>query len=117
MKEKGFNEPCFSQYTKTGSIWNCQAPENFNESEGCYSRPSLYEAQKWLRNQHNLYVNAIPLEIPRSKSENFTFTIDKLDSNDEWDWRWEPEPYNFYATYEEAFSEGILEALRQVSNE
>ena len=117
LKEKGFNEPCFSQYTKTGSIWNCQAPENFNESEGCYSRPSLYEAQKWLRHQHNLYVNAIPLEIPRSKSENFTFTIDKLDSNDEWDWRWEPEPYNFYATYEEAFSEGILEALRQVSNE
>ena len=56
LKEKGFNEPVFSQYTKRGSVWICQEPENFNESTGCFSRPTLYEAQKWLREKHNLFI-------------------------------------------------------------
>ncbi|MCR8874321.1 hypothetical protein [Phocaeicola barnesiae] len=56
LKEKGYNEPVFSQYTKRGSVWICQEPENFNESTGCFSRPTLYEAQKWLREIHNIDV-------------------------------------------------------------
>lgn len=113
LKEKGYCWPCDSFYTLEGLIRFRNIPDNFNRLTA-YSRPALYEAQKWLRTQHNLYVNAIPLEIPKSKDKKFTFTIDKLDSKNECDWGWEPEPYNYYATYEEAFSEGILEALRQV---
>lgn len=56
LKEKGFNEPVFSQYTKHGSVWRCNEPENFNESVECFSRPTLYEAQKWLREIHNIDV-------------------------------------------------------------
>lgn len=56
LQEKGFNEPVLSQYSKCGSVWNCYEPENFNESTGCFSRPTLYEAAKWLREKHNIDV-------------------------------------------------------------
>lgn len=56
LKEKGFDEPVLSQYTKYVSVWNCDEPENFNESVDCCSRPTLYEAQKWLREIYNIDV-------------------------------------------------------------
>lgn len=103
LKEKGFNEPCFSQYTKTGSIWNCQAPENFNESEGCYSRPSLYEAQKWIRDKQDFHI-----EICKQSDGWYLYIYDISIET------YITECTNSNSSYEEALNRGIKEALKLI---
>lgn len=76
--------------------------------------PTLYEAQKWLRKKHNVYVNSLPSESVFGIKNKFTFTIDKLDSKGEWECGWEQEHDNFYTNYEEAFNSGILESLNYI---
>lgn len=75
LKEKGYNEPVFSQYTKRGSVWICQEPENFNESTGCFSRPTLYEAQKWLRKTYN--IDVLPIIRQESPKKDYCCYIYK----------------------------------------
>lgn len=63
LKEMGFSEPVHSQYTNTGTAWVCQEPENFNESvDCCCSRPTLYEAQRWLREKLHIFLTIIEYE-------------------------------------------------------
>lgn len=110
LKEKGFDIPCLSQYTRSGSIWNCQEPENFNESEYCYSRPTLYEAQKWLRRKHNIHIKidncACGYEWFLYKANNGTYISDSVWSG--------PNSGGCWDTYEEALNAGILEALKLI---
>lgn len=55
LKEKGYCWPCDSFYTLEGVIkFRCIA-DNFNRLTA-YSRPTLYEVQKWLREIHNIDV-------------------------------------------------------------
>jgi hypothetical protein len=75
LKEKGFNEPVFSQYTKHGSVWRCNEPENFNESVECFSRPTLYEAQKWLREIHN--IDVLPVIREESPKKDYCCNVYK----------------------------------------
>lgn len=106
LKEKGYNEPVFSQYTKRGSVWICQEPENFNESTGCFSRPTLYEAQKWLREKHNLFI-----EITYMHGNYYIYSILTIPTHD-------------YIgldcvrinsdNYEQCLNAGILEALKLI---
>lgn len=107
LKEKGFNEPVFSQYTKRGSVWICQEPENFNESTGCFSRPTLYEAQKWLRSVKGLHVEVIYMsedywlyEILTIPNHNLIGLSDRKNVK--------------YNSYEEALSAGVFEALNLI---
>src|SRR5574344_1435863 len=55
-KEKRFNEPVCTHYTKTGTIWHCNDKEDFNESSGVYSRPTQSLLARWLREVHNMCV-------------------------------------------------------------
>lgn len=107
LKEKGFDEPCLSQYTKSGTIWNCQEPENFNESEGCFSMPTLYEAQKWLRDKHNIDIVVEP-EIDENTDNKIGYCFDLYTD-------FPSVAYSLvYETYEEALNAGILEALKLI---
>lgn len=75
LKDKGFDEPVLTQYSKTGTIWTCSEPENFNDSKDCYSRPTLYEAQKWIWEKHKMFVSAAP-QPPFTEPLEFFFWID-----------------------------------------
>lgn len=55
LKEKGYCLPCDSFYTLEGFIKFRSIADNFNRLTA-YSRPTLYEAQKWLREIHNIDV-------------------------------------------------------------
>lgn len=110
LKEKGFDEPCLSQYTKSGTIWNCQEPENFNESEGCFSMPTLYEAQKWLRDKHNIDIVVEP-EIDENTDKKIGYCFDLYTD-------FPSVAYSLlYTTYEEALNAGILESLKLLTYE
>ena len=53
LKKCGFNEPCDSYYSGNGSIAVREDPECFNCAKDLpiCSRPTLWHAQKWLREE------------------------------------------------------------------
>ena len=53
LKAAGFDEPCNSYYIEKGSIAVTEDSECFNRNKDLpiYSRPTLYQAQKWLRSK------------------------------------------------------------------
>ena len=67
LKELGFDYPCYFYYTKEDApddcVWHTTseaAPIDYNRSiyAGC-SMPSLWEAQKWLREVHKIHIAVI----------------------------------------------------------
>jgi hypothetical protein len=73
LKEKGFNEPCSGWYGINGAIFNDTWRENHNNTfpkDSRLSRPTLYEAAKWLRNEHGIYVTIISSPITWLYKEN-----------------------------------------------
>lgn len=109
LKEKGFDEQC--RYTYCGeSEEDIGVSNNKNSSfpQDIYSMPTLYEAQKWLRNEKGLYV-----EVSYMNSDYYIYeilTIPKHDliglSN--------REPF-YYKSYEQALNNGIKEGLKLIT--
>lgn len=72
LKEKGFGEPCNKWYGRNGSIFNDAHKSNHNNSipnDSRISMPSLYEAQKWMRESHNIDVLPIIREESLPKKD------------------------------------------------
>lgn len=109
LKDKGFSVPCLSQYTKLGTIWIAQEPENFNDSESCCSRPTLYDAQKWLRIKHNIHIvveaNASGWYYSLCKADNGTFIYASYESG--------PNEGGCWDSYEECLNDAIFVALKR----
>lgn len=108
LKENGFREPCFSHFTNTGTVWNCRDMEDFNSYEwlDVYSRPTLWQAQKWLRNEKGIHIE-IYVNIKgtwNSKVINLNDSATALSGSITRD------------SYEEALSAGI-EAALEILNE
>lgn len=109
LKEKGFSEPCYCWYGRKGTIFSEHYKSNHNNSFSNDSRtsmPSLYEAQKWLRQKYRILVNS----IYDCCSEKWFFDLSKMyeypsmqDYSD-----------SIYSSYEESLNEGILEALKLI---
>lgn len=113
LKEKGFGVPCLSQYTERGTIWNCQEPENSNTTEGCYSRPTLYEAAKWLRNKHKIYVVVSPHYSRMYDVIEHEYMIATYFDFLEKPFKWRKSK-EYYEKYEQCLNDAILEALKLI---
>lgn len=82
LKEKGYDEPCCKMYNEKeeGYEYACymmtkQGFRNYDLCEYEVSIPTLYEAAKWLRNEHDINVavaTAIPAWIDRVPNDNGT---------------------------------------------
>lgn len=114
LKKAGFDYPCYFYYTKqdtpNGCVWHTtseEAPIDYNRSvyAGC-SMPTLAQAQKWLRETKEIYVEAHFLYEARFntyiKSEQLNI-LSMLDPN--------------FDTYESALSAGIEAALKLTEEE
>ena len=100
LKEKGFNEPCRVTYLEDDNNVNISTVfTRYNEDldDNSYSCPTLYEAQKWLRNHFNTYVGVD--SSYKKKGKLFSFTIDHHDNENYWEWGWQPEADNYYNEY------------------
>lgn len=112
LKKKGFEELCYTAYDKEGRTFNYKEIRlNWNkEYDWTYSRPSLYDAQKWLRTKHNTHVmignNASGYYWALNKADNGTFICDYNDNG--------PNDGGCWDTYEEALNAGILETLKLI---
>lgn len=83
LKEIGFNENCKYSYLENGlRCCPSEYEQNFNLSEKRCSCPTLYEAQKYLRQKHNIsveiYRNACGYCWSMSKADNGTMTLKGL---------------------------------------
>lgn len=116
LKEKGFNEYCGAYYHLN---WEDMTEEecfevapnyDFRNKDNGYrvGAPTLYEAQKWLRQKHNIHLDVRcicyckPLNRYDYSCEIFSF------SNREYS------DTQIYHKYEEALNAGILEALKLI---
>lgn len=112
LKEKGFNELCYTAYDKDGRSFNYKEIRlNWNgEYDWAYSRPTLYHAQKWLRLNKNIHVcvdvNASGWYYVLSKSDNGTYVCDSDENG--------PNDGGCWDTYEEALDNGIFMALKLI---
>lgn len=121
LKKKGFNEFCDAGYFIADSEI---APLFFgtfrNKGEGSVSghiaAPTLYEAQKWLREKHNCYVQ-VTYEAYKT-GVNYLVQVLFYEPND--DDCWSNKSTGKYGdnaefdSFEDALSFGISEALKRI---
>lgn len=116
LKDKGFNEPCICFYCKmydsieTTLSKSCRFKEvTYNElEEGDLLIPSLYQAQKWLREKCNIHI------IVGNSASGFWFKLSKANNGTniyEYNYNDPNDGGNWYI-YEESLNAGILKALK-----
>lgn len=76
------------------------------------ARPTLYEAQKWIRLSYGIYVYP-SVYLSKDNDESCIYTVDSYKYNNDC---WEAFIINTikYETYEEALNAGILEVLKLI---
>lgn len=104
LKEKGYCWPCGSFYTLEGIIGFRSIDDNFNRLTA-YSRPALYEAQKWLREIHN--IDVLPVIREESTIKDYCCNVYK-----------NAKVVRYKVAYGEDFyecmNEGLVEALNLI---
>lgn len=112
LKEKGFDKPCNGWYGRNGTMFYDIYRENHNSSfpdDARMSMPTLYEAQKWLREKHNIHLvtQCITYHGP---THHFDYKCEVFSFNRNRGYR----VANIRHTYEETLNLGILEALKLI---
>lgn len=116
LKEKGFNEFCRYTYIEDKNNIGITNTTNSKLPKGVYSMPTLYQAQKWLRERHNCYVQ-ITYEAYKTRV-NYLVQVLFYEPND--DDCWSNKSTGKYGdnaefdSFEDALSFGILEALKRM---
>lgn len=118
LKKAGFDEPCDHYYCAFDNeadvrFWSC-SPMSQNgrvnpKDKVIADAPSLYVAQKWLRNVHRFDMN---IDLDDDTDEPYTTEIYKNKECVVGFWK-----LGFFATYESALSAGIAAALEFLDNE
>lgn len=121
LKGKGYNAPCLAYYmgrkliyvtsSFRGSDLEALYEESYSQVYGNIPAPTLYEADKWIWQNHKLLVNAF-LKSPFGQPYEFMFYIqDAKNTLDDYGIKVSDKSFD---TYEEALNTGILEALKLI---
>lgn len=111
LKAAGFDEPCLTFYDANKELGRALDPDNFNHLGETYqgewftdtiSAPSLYTAQKWLREKWGIDVDVRTTKIPKRKYGYVVYDKTQHFSHEE------------YYAYEQALSAGITAALELI---
>lgn len=131
LKELGFNWKINNAFSKKlrleslsiGEVKDvyCKIPKNFNDNrKGCgkgidfYSRPSLAQAQKWLREERHWHIqvringcrNMFSVEIWEMKPNGYCKRLEQSDGH-----------VRLFDRYEDALNEGVSETLKLIEEE
>ena len=108
LKEAGFDVPCTSQYTEGECILDTDYPDNFNQDEFGYSRPTLALAARWLREVHH-YAVCVWYSAEREKWFYAHGNLDDMMFDEEYSIS------DFiYDSYEQALEAGLQEAIKLI---
>lgn len=115
LKERGYDEDCgyaIGVGPRYGLKYLSHRTNSSLPNNIC-SRPSLHEAQKWLRTKKGIYVWLEPVIGHKWTVSFCDFNV----SMEESDWigrKLNKDGYPIYETYEEALNTGILEVLKLI---
>ncbi len=127
LKKLGYKEKTLAYYTSEGIfywrrayIYDVAIPDLAKSSNSnkelhkhVLDAVSLYEAQKWLREEKNIVVRIIPLYEEGKAIKGMSYTNEVI----HWDDGYVAEEcIKEYDSYEEALSEGIKEAAKILKN-
>lgn len=116
LKEKGYDEPCLATILKNGDLRRHdieQSSDNLTRIGDDYYEflcPTLYEAQKWLRDKHNIDIVVEP-EIDEGTDKKWGYCFGLYTEFPS------VAVSLVYETYEEALNAGILESLKLLTYE
>ena len=117
-KEKGFNEPTIWYYhpnygLSANSFHESDEMENMNSGDwavGYYSAPTQTLLQRWLRENHNIYVI---VELDQTSCPKFCYSINKYDDQ-EWEQGSEFAYSDLFWAHEDALEAGLITALKLI---
>ena len=121
LKKLDYNEKTLAYYTSEGFfhwirayIYDVAIPDLANSSnkkpyKHIIDAMSLYEAQKWLREEKGIIVRVIPIYEERKLIKGISYTHEVIYWTDGYV---TDECIEEYPSYEEALSEGIKEAVK-----
>lgn len=104
-KEKGFSEECHfcKNIYNTKAIYNA-SKYNWNLHKVNYSIPTQSLLQKWIREKHNIHVEAW---FDNTQKDGFPYLYEIYNQNNK-----ESDAHgNYFNTYEEALEQGLFKAL------
>ena len=105
LKEKGFECVTGWAYNLSSDNLELHHESNVRLPKHIISAPTLYEAQKWLRDKHNIDIIVEP-EIDENTDKKIGYCFDLYTDSPS-------VTYSLlYTTYEEALNAGILESLK-----
>ena len=116
LKNKGFDEFCRYTYMENENSVGITVSTNSKLPKEVYSMPTLWEAQKYLREKHNCYIQ-ITYEAYKT-GVNYLVQVLFYEPND--DDCWSNKSTGKYGdnaefdSFEDALSFGILEALKRI---
>lgn len=117
LKEKGFNELCETEVNIYLGTWAyCDydhvGVRNSNLPTNKASYPTLYEAAKWLRKNHNIYIDIGPFENePYERITTWTYDIYDISTIENKCVKVGNENFKLY---EDCFNKAIYEALKLI---
>ena len=76
LKEKGFDEPCYTCYLNKEVSHYDYLSTNFELIDDVISAPTLQMAMKWLREVHNIHIVLHP--YTDMEGHNWSFIFDKF---------------------------------------
>lgn len=120
MQEKGFNDPCDMLYNEKEESceYSCYtaSKQGFKNSDLCnyeVSVPTLYEAQKWLIKQKNIYITVLPHYSRKYDVIEYEYIIstyfDLLEKQGN-----RVKSKEYYESFEQCLNNAILEALDSI---
>ncbi len=110
-KEKGFDEPSDTYVTK-GDKYETEEGAFFKNSYGFITAPTQFLLQKWLREEHNIYI-----EVGLNFNDKFHVAVYNRNYKEVLDTIKNKiflDSSNDLKTYEEALEQGLIEALKLV---
>ena len=131
LKELGYNQyTSLRSYAGKGGVrlWDFDGEPNYKEGElialsdmydipmdgNEVAAPSLYEAQKWLREEKGIIVRVIPIYEERKPIKGISYTHEVIYWTDGYV---ADECIEEYPSYEEALSEGVRASIKILKEE
>lgn len=119
LKEKGYDVPCSASIRKNGELRvhdkTLSIDDMIRTATEYYEFlcPTLYEAQKWLWKENDIYISVLPHYSRKYEIIEYEYRIatyfDLLEKPCKW-----KKSKEYYEIYEQCLNNGILEALKLI---
>ena len=114
LKEKGFDSHYSTHFYKNNKL-ECYMDDRkkYWLQKDEYAAPSLYIAQKWLKETKGIYIWVEPVVGRKWTTSSCDFNV-SLEESDWIERKLHKDGYHIYEDYTEALQTGILEALKLI---